>query len=115
GIFAIVYVFVLMNKALVAREEAKKPYMQNIKDVHQVLESLSTKATDAAVKRALDELVILAEGMDISVNPDVVKLDERIAEYVQFVHKNLERNEMKNLFYNIDRVKNLLTEREKKV
>jgi hypothetical protein len=115
GIFAIVYVFALMNKALVAREEAKKPYMQNIKDVHQVLESLSTKATDAAVKRALDELVILAEGMDISVNPDVVKLDERIAEYVQFVHKNLERNEMKNLFYNIDRVKNLLTEREKKV
>ena len=114
GIFAIVYVFALMNKAITAREEAKKPFIQNIKDVYQVLQSISAKATDPDVKKALDELVVLSKGLDVSADPEVVKLDERIAEYVQFVHKNLERNETKNIFYNISRVKNLLTERAKK-
>ena len=39
-----------MNKAITAREEAKKPFMQNIKDVYQVLQSISAKATDPDVK-----------------------------------------------------------------
>ena len=72
-----------MNKALVAREEKKKPYMQNIKDVHQVLESLVPKQPMQLSKERMNGYL---RREWITVNP-MCKLDERIAECVQFVHK----------------------------
>ena len=51
----------------------------------------------------------------INENKEIEEIEKQIFEYASFIRKNVERDEVSNIFYNIDKVKKLIKERDLKI
>lgn len=115
GISLVVYFFALMNRDLIKRESIKSTMMFKITDVYPVLEKIKNSSSDVTLKQQLDEMMALALNAIEVESDNILVLDKRIFEYVQFVEKNVRRGEMNNVYHNLNKVKELFKLREQSI
>lgn len=115
GISLVVYIFALMNREIIERESLKKSLMFKINDVYPVLEGIILQTSDQQLKDQIAEVATMSLNALASEREDIFALDKRIFEYVQFVEKNVRRNEINNVYQNLGKVKELLILRERTI
>ena len=89
----------------------------NMHDLIDFFKELKESSQDLAVRNALNDLshYIMSSSVSDKMNEEVNALEKRIFEYADFIKKNVEKNEIGNIFNNIDNVKRLVKEREFKL
>lgn len=114
AMFLILYIFGAMNQEWIKKNPQKRPEIFNMTQLVTYLTELQTICKDVAVRNNLNELTNVA--MNALPNQDnkpaVEAKEKQIFEYAGFLRKNVERDQITNVFNNIERIKKLLKERE---
>lgn len=117
AIYIILMVFSMKTMNHVAANPQKTREIFNMSDLVEYFKELKELASDVAVRNALNDLshYIMSASVCEKENEEVNNLEKRIFEYSSFIKKNVERNEITNIFNNIDNVRKLVKERELKI
>lgn len=117
ALFIVLLVFGMMNQKQISANPQKQKELFNMSQLITYLQDIQKISTNVAVRNGINDLVNFAMGA--TPNDKELKavedIEKQIYEYSSFIKKNVERDEVNNVFYNIDKVKNLLKEREAKL
>lgn len=89
----------------------------NMHDLIDFFKELKEASSNLAVRNALNDLshYIMSASVSDKNNQEVIEIENRIFEYSRFVKKNVEQDELGNIFNNINNVRRLVKEREIKL
>ena len=115
--FVILLVFGMMNQTQIKENPQKQQEVFDMSQLVTYLQDIQKLSTNVAVRNGINDLVNFAMGATTNIKelPEVEEVEKQIFEYASFIKKNVEHDEVNNVFYNIDRVKKLLKEREAKL
>lgn len=115
GICLIVFVFGLMNKEQIKKNPQKTPIVFDFNGFIQLLYDLLDHVDNPQVRDQISKILELAEDTSSlsSDNERFKQVEKQIFEYAYFLTKNVERNELQNIFNNINKIEKLLLERKK--
>ena len=115
AIFIIAFVFGLMNKEHIKNNPQKIQVVFDFAGFIQLLYDLLDKVDNPQVRSQISKILELAEDTS-SLNSDKPRfkdVEKQIFEYAYFLSKNVERNEIQNIYNNINKLEKLLLERKK--
>lgn len=115
GICLIVFVFGLMNKEQIKKNPQKTQIVFDFNGFIQLLYDLLDHVDNPQVRDQISKILELAEDTSSlsSDNERFKQVEKQIFEYAYFLTKNVERNELQNIFNNINKIEKLLLERKK--
>lgn len=95
------------NKMLITDMSSLVTYLQDIQKI----------SDNVAIRNSINDLVNFVMGSTPNKENlvEVEDLEKQIFEYSTFIKKNVQLDEVNNVFYNVDKVKKLLKEREAKL
>lgn len=113
-------VLMIFSMKSMTKEEVKVECNCQVGNMHDLIDffkELKEASADLAVRNALNDLshYIMSASVSDKNNQEIIDIENRIFEYANFVKKNVEQNEVGNIFNNINNVRRLVKERELKL
>lgn len=118
GVFIVLNVFGLKNQNDI-KEKTNEPkdIITDMSNLVNYLQDIQKQSDNVALRNSINDLVNFVMGATPNKNnlESVELIEKQIFEYSTFIKKNVELDEVNNVFYNIEKVKKLLKERETKL
>ena len=113
-VFSIMGVFGVMNLEMIKSNPQKTPVVFTMSELVEYLQETQKLSSDVAVRNKINDLAYFAMSARVSSeeNKELEDVEKQIYEYATFIRKNVERNEITNVFNNIEKVRKLIKERE---
>lgn len=118
GVFTLFTVLGLKNQNQIKEIVKENPALiTDMSNLVNYLQDIKKQSDNVAIRNSINDLVNFVMGSTPNKkNLESVELIEKqIFEYSTFIKKNVELDEVNNVFYNIEKVKKLLKERETKL
>lgn len=118
GIFIILNVFGTINQKQIKEYNVEnKMTIADMSSLVTYLQDIQKNSDNVAIRNSINDLVNFVMGATPNKNnlEEVESIEKQIFEYSTFIKKNVQQDEVNNVFYNIDKVKQLLKEREAKL
>lgn len=115
-VFIILGVFGAMNLEQIKANPQKRQEIFTMSYLVEYLQDLKNIATDVAVRNKINDLAhfIMGASATDEENEEALVIEKQIFEYATFIKKNVENDEINNVFNNIEKVRKLVKERETK-
>ena len=116
AVFIILGLFGAMNLEQIKSNPQRTKEIFTMSYLVEYLQELKSSATDVAVRNKINDLAhfIMGASQTDEENEAALAIEKQIFEYATFIKKNVENDEINNVFNNIDKVRKLVKERETK-
>ena len=100
-------VLAFLNKKIIKENSYEKPRIFNRHDIVKVLEDVKILINDSTAIEQVQSIIDKVNGIEFDMNSLKGK---QLVEYTQFMYKNATRQEINNMFNNINKVNEILNE-----
>ncbi len=113
AILAVYFVFSMKNEAMLQENPQLVPEVISMAELPEYLNTINQQVSDSATKTLLQQAIDLSKNYTESMgNEDVLRVEKSIFEYARRIRIDVKQGQNVNIFNNIQKVIDLLKDRE---